>query len=129
MESQKISQENSAPALSVISNEISLQFFFQNEWSCTTIQIIIGSNNLSHDLFSTLASLFKDFLCSFAEITTDANRPFFKLATKKRKLSTTDAFAKIEKASEAFVSYQHVADRSFLAAEEAQIVDKKKENE
>ena len=82
-------------------------------------QIIIGSNNLSHDLFSTLASLFKDFLCSFAEITTDANRPFFKLATKKRKLSTTDAFAKIEKASEAFVSYQHVADRSFLAAEEA----------
>ena len=57
-------------------------------------------------------------MCSFAEITTDTKKPFFKLATKKHKLSTTDAFAKIEKALEAFVSYRHVADRSFLAAEE-----------
>ena len=44
---------------------------------------------------------------------------FFKPATKKRKLSTTDTFAKIVKASEAFVFYQQAVDRSFLAAEEA----------
>ena len=44
---------------------------------------------------------------------------FFKPATKKRKLSTTDTFAKIVKASEAFVFYQQAVDRSFVAAEEA----------
>ena len=43
----------------------------------------------------------------------------FKPATKKRKLSTTDAFTKIDKALEVFVSYQQAAGRSFLAAEEA----------
>ena len=58
-------------------------------------------------------------MCSFAEITTDTKKPFFKLATKKHKLSTTDAYTKIEKALEAFVSYRRVDDRSFLAAEEA----------
>ena len=52
-----------------------------------------------------------------AERTTDAGKPFLKPATKKRKLSIT--FAKIDKALEAFVSYQQAADRSFLAAEEA----------
>ena len=31
------------------------------------IEISIGSNSLPHDLFSTLTSAFKDFLCSFAE--------------------------------------------------------------
>ncbi|CAH3112309.1 unnamed protein product, partial [Pocillopora meandrina] len=37
----------------------------------------------------------------------------------KRKVSTTDALTQIDKALEAFVSYQQAADRSFLAAEEA----------
>ena len=69
--------------------------------------------------YITLTSAFKDFLCSFAERTTDASEPFFKPATKKRNLYTTDAFTKIDKALEAFVSYQQAADRSFLAAEEA----------
>ena len=72
-------------------------------------------HSLPHDLFSTLTSAFKYFLCSF----TDASKLFFKPATRKRKLSTTDAFTKIEKALEAFVSYQQAADRSFLTAEEA----------
>ena len=67
----------------------------------------------------TFTSAFKDFLWSFAERTTDASKPFFKPATKKRKLSTMDAFTKIDKALEAFVSYQQATDRSFLAAEEA----------
>ena len=58
-------------------------------------------------------------MCSFAEKTTDASKPFFKPATKKRKLSTTDTLTKIGQALEAFVSYQKAADRSFLAAEEA----------
>ena len=44
--------------------------------------------------YITLTSAFKDFLCSFAERTTDAGKAFFKPATKKRKLSTTDAFTK-----------------------------------
>lgn len=34
-------------------------------------------------------------------------------------MSTNDAFAKIENALEAFVSYQQAADRKFLEAEEA----------
>ena len=72
-----------------------------------------------HDLFSTLTSAFKDFFYSFTERTTDAGKPFFKPATKKRKVSTTDALTQIDKALEAFVSYQQAADRSFLAAEEA----------
>ena len=41
-----------------------------------------------------------------------------KSGTKKRKLSTTDAFAKVDKPLEAFVSYQQAADR-FMEAEEA----------
>ena len=84
-----------------------------------SIEISIGSNSLPHDIFSTLTSAFKYFLCSFTERTTDASKLFFKPATRKRKLSTTDAFTKIEKALEAFVSYQQAADRSFLTAEEA----------
>ena len=67
----------------------------------------------------TLTSAFKDFLYSFTERTTDAGKPFFKPATKKRKVSTTDALTQIDKAFEAFVSYQQAADRSFLAAKEA----------
>ena len=42
-----------------------------------------------------------------------------KAGTKKRKMSTNDAFAKIDEALEAFVSYQQAADRKFLEAEEA----------
>lgn len=34
-------------------------------------------------------------------------------------MSTTDAFAKIDKALDEFVSYQQAADRRFLEAEEA----------
>ncbi|CAH3158710.1 unnamed protein product [Pocillopora meandrina] len=40
----------------------------------------------------------KDFLYSFTERTTDAGKPFFKPATKKRKVSTTDALTQIDKA-------------------------------
>ena len=68
-----------------------------------------------HDLFSTLTSVFKDFLYSFTERTTDAGKPFFKPATKKRKVSTTDALTQIDKALEAFVSYQQAADRSLCS--------------
>ena len=34
-------------------------------------------------------------------------------------MSTTDAFAKVDKALEVFVSYQQAADRRFMEAEEA----------
>ena len=37
---------------------------------------------------------------------------------KKRRLSATDGFNKIEKASEAFMNYQQEADRRFWEAEE-----------
>ena len=40
-----------------------------------------------------------------------------KVAQTKRKLSTTDAFAKVDKALEVFVSYQQAADRRFMEAE------------
>lgn len=86
--------------LSVTPSKISLQLYFQDEWSCTIIEISIGSNSLAHIFFSTLTTAFKDILCSFQEITTDANKSFFKPVTKKRKLSTTNAFAKIKKALE-----------------------------
>ena len=56
---------------------------------------------------------------SFSETTTEDKKPIFKAGTKKQKLSTNDAFAKIDKALEAFVSYQQEADRKFLEVEEA----------
>ncbi|RMX49396.1 hypothetical protein pdam_00022310 [Pocillopora damicornis] len=76
------------------------------DWQCTPEQ-------------SSHQTPYEDFLCSFAKRKTDASKPFFKPATKKRKLSTTDAFTKIDKALKAFVTYQQAADRDFLAAEEA----------
>lgn len=42
-----------------------------------------------------------------------------KRGIKKRILSTTDAFAKVDKALEAFMSYQQAADRRFREGEEA----------
>ena len=70
---------------------------------------------------SDLDLCIQDLLRSFSETTTEdkIKKPIFKAGTKKRKLSTNDAFAKIDKALEAFVSYQQAADRSFLEAEEA----------
>ena len=56
---------------------------------------------------------------SFSETTTEDKKSIFKDGTKKQKLSTNDAFAKIDKALEAFVSYQQEADRKFLEVEEA----------
>ena len=61
-------------------------------------------------------------LCSFSETTTTENeKPVHacKSGTKKRRLSTTHTFAKLDKALEAFVSYQQAADRRFMEAEEA----------
>ena len=61
-------------------------------------------------------------LCSFSETTTTTDEKSVhvcKSGTKKRKLSTTDVFAKVDKALEAFVSYQQAADRRFMEAEEA----------
>ena len=61
--------------------------------------------------------------CSFSETTTGDEKPVSlhecKSGTRKRKLSTTDAFAKVDKALEAFVCYQQAADRRFMEAEEA----------
>ena len=62
--------------------------------------------------------ILKDLLCSFSETTTEDKKPVFKAGTKKRKMSTTDAFGKIDKALEAFVSYKQAADRRFMEAEE-----------
>ena len=64
---------------------------------------------------SDLDLCIQDLLRSFSETTTEdkIKKPIFKAGTKKRKLSTNDAFAKIDKALEAFVY------RSFLEAEEA----------
>ena len=58
-------------------------------------------------------------MCSFSE-TEEDEKPVHacKSGTKQRKLSTTDAFAKVDKALEAFVSYQQAADRRFMKAEE-----------
>ena len=70
---------------------------------------------------SDLDLCIQDLLRSFPGTTTEdkIKKPIFKAGTKKRKLSTNDAFSKIDKALEAFVSYQQAADRSFLEAEEA----------
>ena len=59
-------------------------------------------------------------MCSFSE-TEEDEKPVHecKSGTIKRKLSTTDAFAKVDKALEVFVSYQQEADRRFMEAEEA----------
>ena len=62
--------------------------------------------------------------CSFSETTTGDEKPVSvhecNSGTRKRKLSTTDAFAKVDKALEAFnVCYQQAADRRFMEAEEA----------
>ena len=69
-EGQVMSQENvsiSAPALSVISNNFLIILLPRWIDLYNNIEINIGSNSLPHDLFSTLTSAFKDFLCSFAE--------------------------------------------------------------
>lgn len=58
-------------------------------------------------------------MCSFSETTPEDEKPVSKAGAKKRKLSTNDAFAKVDKALEAFVSYQQAADRKFMEAEEA----------
>lgn len=57
--------------------------------------------------------------CSFSETTDVKVKAATSKNAKKRRMSTTDAFSKIDKALENFVSYQQAADRSFLAAEEA----------
>lgn len=57
--------------------------------------------------------------CSFSETTDVKVKAATSKNAKKRRMSTTDAFSKIDKALESFVSYQQAADRSFLAAEEA----------
>ena len=61
--------------------------------------------------------------CSFSETTTGDEKPVSvhecKSGTRKGKLSTTDAFAKVDKALEAFLCYQQAADRRFMEAEEA----------
>ena len=61
--------------------------------------------------------------CSFSETTTGDEKPASvhecKNGTRKRKLSTTDAFAEVDKALETFVCYQQAADRRFMEAEEA----------
>ena len=69
-EGQVMSQENvsiSVPALSVISDSFLTILFPRWIDLYNNIEISIGSNSLPHDLFSTLTSAFKDFLCSFAE--------------------------------------------------------------
>ena len=61
-------------------------------------------------------------LCSFSETTTTEDEkpvPVCKSGAKKRKLSTSDAFAKVDKALQAFMSYQQAADRRFMEAENA----------
>ena len=61
-------------------------------------------------------------LCSFSETTKTENEKSVhacKSGTKKLKLSTTDTFARVDKALEAFVSYQQAADRRFMETEEA----------
>lgn len=42
-------------------------------------------------------------MCSFSETTPEDEKPVSKAGAKKRKLSTNDAFAKVDKALEAFL--------------------------
>ena len=48
---------------------------------------------------------------------------------KKRRLSASDGFNKIDKALESFMNYQQEADRRFLEAEEERVEKRRKEDQ